>query len=68
LSSAETMTGEFDLRLSAGRDVLHRLSLIVSAGRPPHERVAPSNEAKSVAVEVQAFAERLRTKVHGLAA
>src|ERR1700677_1816386 len=33
LSRAETMTGEFDLRLSAGKDVLHRLSQIVSAGR-----------------------------------
>jgi hypothetical protein len=68
LNRAETLTGEFNLRLAAGRDLLHRLSQIVSAGRPPHERVAPSSEAKSVAVEVQAFAERLRTKVHGLAA
>ena len=68
LNRAETLTGEFDLRLAAGRDLLHRLSQIVSAGRPPHERVAPPSEAKSVAVEVQAFAERLRTKVHGLAA
>ena len=68
LSRAETMTVELDQRLCAGKDVLHRLSLIVSAGRQPHERVAPSNEAKSVAVEAQAFAERLRTKVHGLAA
>jgi Domain of unknown function (DUF6468) len=68
LSRAETMTVELDQRLSAGKDVLHRLSLIVSAGRHPQERAAPSNEAKSVAVEAQAFAERLRTKVHGLAA
>jgi hypothetical protein len=68
LSRAETMTVELDQRLSAGKDVLHRLSLIVSAGRPTQERAAPSNEAKSVANEAQAFAERLRTKVHGLAA
>jgi hypothetical protein len=68
LSRAEKITGELDRRLAAGKDVLHRLSQIVSAGRPPHERVAPPSEAKSVAVEAQAFAERLRTKVHGLAA
>ena len=64
---------EVDKDLFFGRndqtlDLLRRLSQIVSAGRPPHERVAPPSEAKSVAVEVQAFAERLRTKVHGLAA
>ena len=29
LSRAETMTGEFDRRLAAGKDVLHRLSQIV---------------------------------------
>jgi hypothetical protein len=68
LSRAETMTGELDRRLAAGKDILHRLSRIVVAGRPPHEPPAPANEAKSVAVAAQAFAERLRTKVHGLAA
>jgi hypothetical protein len=69
LTRAETMTNEFDRRLSAGKDVLHRLSQIVVAGRPPHEQVAPPpNEAESVAVAARAFAERLRTKVHGLAA
>jgi hypothetical protein len=35
LNRAETLTGEFDLRLAAGRDLLRRLSQIVSAGRPP---------------------------------
>jgi hypothetical protein len=68
LNRAETMTGELDRRLASGKDVLHRLSQIVVAGRPPHERPAPANEAKSVAVAAQAFAEKLRTKVHGLAA
>jgi hypothetical protein len=62
------MTSEFDRRLAAGKDVLHRLSQIVIAGRPPQEPAAPSGDAKAVAVAAQAFAERLRTKVHGLAA
>jgi hypothetical protein len=68
LTRAEAMTGELDRRLTAGKDVVHRLSQIVSAGRAPHERVAAPNDAKSVADAAQAFAERLRTKVHGLAA
>ena len=68
LSRAETMTTELDRRLTAGKDVLHRLSQIAIAGRPPHEQNAPLNDAKSVAVAAQAFAERLRMKVHGFAA
>jgi hypothetical protein len=68
LGRAEAMTNEFDRRLAAGKDVLHRLSQIVIAGRPPQEREEPRSDAKSVAVAAQAFAERLRSKVHGLAA
>jgi hypothetical protein len=68
LRRAETMTGEIDRRLTTGKDVLNRLSQIAIAARPLQEPVAPANEAKSVAVAAQAFAERLRTKVHGIAA
>ncbi len=68
LRRAETMTGEIDRRLITGKDVLNRLSQIAIAARPIQEPVAPGNEAKSVAVAAQAFAERLRTKVHGIAA
>jgi hypothetical protein len=68
LNRAETMTNELDRRLTAGKDVLHRLSQIVIAGRPPQEQPAPNSDAKAVAAQAQAFAERLRTKVHGLAA
>jgi hypothetical protein len=71
LSRAETMTGDLDRRLVAGKDVLHRLSQIVSAGRgfPDREpREAAGGDARSVAVAAGAFAEKLRTKVHGLAA
>jgi hypothetical protein len=69
LNRAEAMASELDRRLAAGKDVLHRLSQIVVAGRGPHEpAAAPNNDAKAVAAAAQAFAERLRTKVHGLAA
>jgi hypothetical protein len=66
LSRAETMTGELDRRLTSGKDVLNRLSQIAIAARAVPE--APANEAKSVAVAAEAFAERLRMKVHGIAA
>jgi hypothetical protein len=68
LNRAEAMTGELDRRLTAGKDVLNRLSQIVIASRPPQEPSVADSDAKSVAVAAQAFAERLRTKVHGLAA
>ena len=68
LRRAEAMTVEIDRRLTTGKDVLNRLSQIAIAARPLQEPAAPTNEAKSVAVAAQAFAERLRTKVHGIAA
>ena len=52
-----------------GKNLLNRLSQIANAARPLNEPAPPPpNEAKSVAVAAQAFADRLRTKVHGLAA
>jgi hypothetical protein len=62
------MIGELDRRLTTGKDLLNRLSQIATAARPIQEPAAPANEAKSVAAAAQAFAERLRTKVHGIAA
>ena len=72
LNRAETVSADLDRKLTVGKDVLHRLSQIAAAARPAgHEPPPPppaANEAKSVANAVQAFADRLRTKVHGLAA
>jgi hypothetical protein len=68
LNRAEVMVSEFDRRLTVGKDVLHRLSQIAIAARPQPEPVTPNNDAKAVANAVEAFAERLRTKVHGIAA
>jgi Domain of unknown function (DUF6468) len=69
LNRAEAVSADLDRKLTVGKDVLNRLSQIAAAARPAHEPVPPPvNEAKSVAVAAQAFADRLRTKVHGLAA
>jgi len=78
LRKAERVNIEIDRAIVGGKDLLSRLSQIVSAGRrhdePRHdEPVAPLLEtrrgsAKAVAAAVEAFAEKLRTKAHGLAA
>jgi hypothetical protein len=73
LRKAERVTIEIDRTIAAGKDLLGRLSQIVTAGRvndaplPPRNETRP-NDAKAVAAAAEAFAERLRTKVHGLAA
>jgi len=79
LSRAETMTADFDRRLNSGRDVLNRLSQIVLAGKgtsepepapvPPAPTPIPQRSgALAVAAAAQAMSDRLRMKVHGLAA
>ena len=74
LRSADRFTADLDRGVSAGKGLLERLTQIVVAGggtvpvapRQPGE--APRNDAQAVAAAAQAFAERLRMKVHGLAA
>ncbi len=66
--SAERLTAELDLRLASGKNVLERLSQIVTAVRPPIEPPAKQSPAQEVAAAAQAFANKLRTKAHGLAA
>jgi hypothetical protein len=86
LRKAERVTIEIDRTVASGKDLLGRLSQIVTAGRGADQSVASfpdakvetktdakktdakKTDAKSVAAAAQAFAERLRTKVHGLAA
>jgi hypothetical protein len=99
LRKAERVTVEIDRSIVAGKDLLSRLSQIVTAGRGHDHNVAviaearpdePKEEqkvaaktgpearsdagmqirtnAKAVAAAAEAFAERVRNKVHGLAA
>jgi len=74
LRKAERMTIEIDRTVAAGKDLLGRLSQIVTAGRSNAQSAAPPpvetrrSGAKAVAAAAEAFAERLRMKVHGLAA
>lgn len=84
LRSADRFTADLDRSIGAGKDVLDRLTrIVVAAGgaiapAPPQPAVSPPpaprqaaeahRGAQAVAAEAQAFAERLRLKVHGLAA
>ena len=76
LHSADHFTAELDRSIAAGKDLFDRLTRIVVAGGgtipqappPPRQAAEPPRGAQAVAAAAQAFAERLRLKVHGLAA
>jgi len=81
LRKAERVTVEIDRAVAAGKELLSRVSQIVTAGRghdhpvaaiaePTHAdtRLEIRTDAKAVAAAAEAFAERVRNKVHGLAA
>jgi hypothetical protein len=67
LERMERLTSELDEQLTAGEDLLARLTRIAGIGKPTAEP-APVPDAKAVAAAAQAFAERARTRLSGLAA
>jgi hypothetical protein len=68
LTRADRLCADLDRRLAAGQDVVGHLSQIAVAGRRGGEPNPPVQDAKAIAAAAQAFAERLRSKVFGLAA
>ena len=68
LERMERMTAELDEQLSAGEQLLERLKRIAGAGKGIVEPAAPVPDAKAVAAAAQAFAERARARLSGLAA
>jgi hypothetical protein len=66
LSRSETVTAEFDRQLVAGEQLLGKLIRITGAGKAAEEPAVP--DAQSVAAAAQAFAERARARLNGLAA
>jgi hypothetical protein len=71
LKTAERYSTEMKQNASAGAEVLDRLSKIAGAhlmqGEPANEQATPP-DAKSIVAAAQAFAERTRARVKGLAA
>ena len=66
LERMDHLTAELDEQLSAGEQLLERLKRIAGAGRTESEPPVP--DAKAVAAAAQAFAERTRARLAGLAA
>ena len=72
LQRVDALSGDLERQIGAGEDVLGKLARIVGAAqRPavePAPPVPPAPDAKSVAAAAQAFAERARARLGGLAA
>jgi hypothetical protein len=74
LRKAERVTIELDRAVTAGKEVLGRVTQIVAARHAaaavpaPVEAAAPRSNAQTVAAAAQALAGKLRHKVHGIAA
>jgi hypothetical protein len=66
LRAAELLSVEFKAQCEAGGNLLSRLSRIVSAANPAQGATAA--DPKAMVVAAQAFAERARSRVNGLAA
>jgi Domain of unknown function (DUF6468) len=68
LVRAERYCADLDRKLAAGKGVLERMSHAAMAGRRPDEASPPLKDPQAIAAAAQAFAERLRSRVYGLAA
>jgi hypothetical protein len=71
LRTAERFSADIGRQLEAGEGILERLSQIVAAARPSEasgQQSAAAPDAKAMLAAAQAFAERARTRVNGLAA
>jgi Domain of unknown function (DUF6468) len=68
LQRAETLSADIERQLSAGEELLTRLTRIVGAAKPPVREPPLALDPKSVVAAAQAFAERATARVRGLAA
>ena len=67
LDRSGQLSADIERQLTAGEELLARLTRIVSLGRPAGEP-APAPDAHAVAAAAHAFAERTRARMSGLAA
>jgi len=68
LTRAERVTADLDRKLGACKDVVGHLSQVATSSRSIAEASPPAQDPQAIAAAAQAFAERLRNKVIGLAA
>lgn len=70
LQRVETFSADLERQLTAGEQLMARLVRIAGAARSAQEEQSPAGapDAKAIAAAAQAFAERARARVRGLAA
>jgi hypothetical protein len=68
LARGERLNADLDRKLSACRVVIEHLGHITVAGRGAEATKPPVQDPQAIAAAAEAFAERLRHKVFGLAA
>jgi len=67
LERSEKLSADIESQLKAGEELFGRLVRIAGAGRPA-EPPPPVPDVKSLAAAAQAFAERTRARLNGMAA
>jgi hypothetical protein len=75
LRTAERFAADIAGQVEAGENIVARLAQIAAAARPTNDSVSPQSDpsasppdAKAMLAAAQAFAERARSRVNGLAA
>jgi chromosome segregation ATPase len=73
IQKSEQLAAEIDKQMKAGEQLLSKLARIAAAARPAEPPPAPpappvAPDAKAVAAAAQAFTERARARLSGLAA
>jgi hypothetical protein len=68
LQRSEKLSADIERQIATGEQLLTKLIRIVAAGRPGEPEAPPAPDAKAVAAAAQAFTERARARLSGLAA
>jgi hypothetical protein len=68
LRTAERFVADIDRQVTAGEQVLQRLSQIAAAARTGPEEAPPAPDPTAVVKAAQAFADRARSRANGRAA
>jgi hypothetical protein len=68
LKTAERLAAEMDRRVEAGESLLSRLSRIVLAAQPAQAPQDGVSDPKGMIAAAQAFADRARSRLNGIAA
>jgi hypothetical protein len=68
LQRSEELSGEIEQKMKAAEGLLAKLTRIAAVGRSAPEPAATPPDPKAVAAAAQAFTERARARLNGLAA